>query len=418
MFHRVAAECLREMARLGEDEIPTDAALSILRDLLRQDEVDRSCPECGAGVRPGLDKLHRRACESGHRFETDFVNLPLAEVKDLHWCVIKWAHDNSFDVARLVDVEQRLEGEVRYPHPSGGSVPRRLSGKLDAVFLEETDDQHAIVVDWKDTWGMPPQTEVSFEGYFQQRMYAFLIFRNYPGVEKVTLREFYVRFSEPREASLTREDEPELHSELAALAERFDRAWEERLFPASPGKHCGWCVRPGACPIPDFARSDGRVIDEGRAVDLARQLIVGDQVVKGARAALRAWAENHGPIPVKDAKGRRALGFVETTSTLRPSLDDLERAEREKGGPLNSLEMRQLYRERKQTKFQAHNPKEVDEAEVEEEIRRQLEASIEAAREAQARARDLEAEEPPDNVVELRPIPTQARSSWRTGRER
>jgi hypothetical protein len=403
MFHRFAAEALRVMASVGEDEIPTDAALTILRDLLRQDEVDRACPECGGKVRPGLDKLHRRACENGHRFETEFVNLPLAEVKDLHWCVIKWAHDNSFDIARLVDVEQRLQAEVRYPHPSGGTVPRILSGKLDAVFLDEFDEQMAVIIDWKDTWGMPPQTEVSFEGYFQQRFYAWLVFRNYPAVERVTLREFYVRFSDVREATVSREDEPEIHSELAALVERFDRAWEERLFPASPGKHCGWCARPDVCPIFKETRGDGRVVDDDEAAKLARELIVADQRVKGARAALRAWVEHHGPIAVKDAKGRRALGFVETESTLRPSLDDLERAERNKGGPLNSLELRQLYKTRKQTRFQHHNPPMVDEAEVEEEIRRQLEASIEAARQAQARARELEAEEPPDNVVELEP---------------
>jgi hypothetical protein len=398
MFHRVAAECLREMRRLGEDEVPTDAALSIMRDLLRQGEADRECPECGAGVRPGLDKLHRRTCQRGHRFETELVNLPIDEVKDLHWCVIKWAHDNSFDIRRLVDVEERLEAEVRYDHPSGGTVPRVLTGKLDAVFLEP-ETEGAVVIDWKDTWGMPPQQEVSFGGYFQQRFYAWLLFRNYPAINRVTLREFYVRFSDTREATVTREQEPEIHSELSALAERFDRFWEERTFPATPGKHCGYCIRPGACPIPQFAKGDGRVVDEDRAADLARQMIVGEQVVKGARAALRAYAEVHGPIAVKDAKGKRALGFVESEQTLRPSLEDIQKAEAAKGGPLDSLELRSLYRTRKQTKFQAHTPEDVDEAALEEQIRRQLEESIAAAR----AAREVERGPGPDNVVPLRP---------------
>jgi PD-(D/E)XK nuclease superfamily len=399
MFHRIAAECLREMARLGEESIPVDAALSIMRDLLRQDEVDRECPHCGAGVRPGMDRFHQRVCERGHRFETDFINLPIDEVKDLFWVVIKWANENTFDTARLVDVEHRLKAEVRYPHPMGGTVPRVLTGKLDAAILEESEDG-MVVIDWKDTWGMPPETEVSFEGYFQQRFYAALIFANWPSITRVTLREFYARFSATREATVTRADEPELHSELSALAERFDRAWSERLFPASPGKHCNYCIRPGACPIPEFARGDGRVIDEAVAEDLARQLIVGEQVVKGARAALRAYSEVHGPIPVRDAKGRRALGFVERESTLRPSLEDLEKAERLKGGPLNPAELRELYRKRRETRFTHFTPEDVDEAELEEEVRRQLEASIEAAREARE-AREAAAVEPAGDVVEL-----------------
>ena len=288
---------------------------------------------------------------------------------------------------------------MRYPHPMGGTVPRKLTGKLDATILEESEDG-MVVIDWKDTWGMPPETEVSFEGYFQQRFYAWLIFANYPSITRVTLREFYARFSATREATVTRADEPELHSELSALAERFDRSWTERVFPASPGKHCNYCIRPGACPIPEFARGDGRIIDEAAAEDFARQLIVGEQVVKGARAALRAYSEVHGPIPVRDAKGRRALGFVERESTLRPSLEDLERAERLKGGPLNPAELRELYRTRRETRFTHFTPEDVDEAELEAEVRRQLEASIEAAREAQE-ARQTAAEEPAGDVVEL-----------------
>jgi hypothetical protein len=51
---------------------------------------------------------------------------------------------------------------------------------LDALMLEGTYDEHAIVLDWKDMWKLPPETEVGFGGYFQQRFYAYLIFANYP----------------------------------------------------------------------------------------------------------------------------------------------------------------------------------------------------------------------------------------------
>lgn len=419
MFHSFAAECLRAMALQGEDEIPVDAALSILRDVIRQENADKVCPVCETTeIKPGIDlETGDRECARGHRFETEFVNVPLAMVKDLFWCAIKWANDNSFDHRALVDVEQRLEGEVRYPHPRGGYVARRITGKLDALLAESLNARldHGIVLDWKDTWGMPAETEVSFGGYFQQRTYALLVFQNYPSINRVTLREQYVRFSQVREAVLTREDEPEIMSELAALVERFDRSWDEFLrmpvdtregrkpFRPTPGKHCNWCTRPAACPVPVFAKGEGRIIDEKRAAEVARQLLAGEATVKAARAALRAYADVHGPVAIKDAKGARALGYTTSERVERPSLEQLEQAERNLGRPLTSVEVRKLYRKKVVAKFQAHTPVDVDEAAMEAELVRQLEASIEASRIAKERAGLEDVEFPFENVVPLPP---------------
>jgi hypothetical protein len=419
MFHRFAAEALREMARLNEDEIPVDAALEILRDVLRQDKADRTCPKCQTDdIKPGIElETGMRECGNGHLFETELVNVPLAMVKDLYWIVIKWAHDNSFDIGALADVEQRLQATVAYPHPHGGYVRRVLTGQLDSLLVEGPDLSHAIVLDWKDTWGLPAEhdpgedDDVSFGGYFQQRFYAWLVMANYPSVEKVTLREYYVRFSAPREASLTREELPELERELGALAERFDRLWDEYLrmpeeerskkspFRPTPGKHCNWCIRPAACPIPAFARLDGRIVDEHAAEQFARQVLVAESVLKQGRAALRAYAEVRGPIPIHDAKGARAMGFRESVRVERPSLEDIAAAEQQKGGPLNSVEVRALYKTRRSTRFTSFVPKGVDEGAAEAELQAQLEASIEAAREAQERA-GVEPEKP-DNVVQF-----------------
>jgi len=385
------------MAKAKEDTIPTDAALSILRDMLRQDWCDRRCPRCGTEtILPGIDEqTGDRTCGNGHHFETEFVNIPLAAVKDLYWTVIKWSNDNAFDIQNLVDVEQRLEATVAYPHPNGGTVDRTLSGQLDAVFLLGTAFDHMAILDWKDTWGMPAEhdegedDDLSFKGYFQQRFYAWLVFKNYPSIDKVTTREFYVRFSAPREATLTRTELPELEAEFSALAERYDRVWDEHLsmggeddakhrkpFRPTPGKQCGWCVRPSACPIPAFARGDGRIVDEVEAEQFARQVIVAEDVLKSGRKALRAYADVHGPIAVKDAKGVRVLGFQESIRIERPSLEDLEQRERELGRPLNSVEMRSLYKRRRTTRFGPHTPKQVDEGAAEAVLQAQLEQSI------------------------------------------
>ena len=352
LTHRTLARCLEEMHRQGETKIEVDVARAILHEVLRQEDVDKVCHE------PGCDELARflpltkrpkngkpLLCPKGHRHYSDVVNVPMEQVKDLYWIVTKWAHENAFDVANLIDVERRLEVPISYPNPKGGMVERRLTGQLDALLLDAADPSHGIVLDWKDTWALPPVTEVSFEGYFQQRFYALLVMRNLRNISKLTLREFYVRFSEPREVTIFREDLDSIEQEFSALAERFDRAFETNNWKPTPGKHCNFCPRPAKCPIPVFVRDEGRIIDADHAAKVAAQLLVAEIVVSKSKAALKAYVDVHGPVPVKDSKGTTVWGYEEYERTSRPSKKQLEDAVLE-GKPLDSV-----YRTSKATRF-------------------------------------------------------------------
>src|SRR5690242_11097282 len=74
LTHRVLARALRVMHEQGEGRIETDVILDLLFDELRM----------------GGEEL---------------VNVPMREVKDIRWVVVKFATDNEFDIANLVDVE-------------------------------------------------------------------------------------------------------------------------------------------------------------------------------------------------------------------------------------------------------------------------------------------------------------------------
>lgn len=399
IFHRFAAECFHELVRMNESLVPPDVAEAIMRETIRQDWADRECRFCGSQrIKKGVSRNGLRQClQCKKTFPTEFVNLPMDQVKDLAWVAIKWALSNAFDIANLVDVERRLEAVIHYPdREAGGMVARTLTGQLDALFLDAKDVRHLIVEDWKDTWALPPgdgeegTDTVSDDGYFQQRFYAFLLFANFPKIERVTLREKYVRYSKERKVTIERKQMDEIEAGLAALAERFDRAVEEELWVATPGKHCNVCVRPSDCPIAVFARGDGRIITAERAEKVAASLIVAEKVVKDNRGALRGYADIHGPIPIADAKGRRALGYVETQRIEKPTLEDVQRAELENGGPLSSEQLAALYKVRKGTRFQAFTPKSPEQlaAEDEEEqakLERALIASIEASNDGKAR---------------------------------
>jgi len=376
IFHRVAAKCFREMARMQEGRIPVDAALAILHETLRQHDVDRACPECrSSSIDPVLRAGGLCVClECGCRFPTDLMNLPMREVKDLYMVVKKFAHDNEWDVMNLVAVEQRLSTTVRYEY-EGGWVERRVTGALDALFATERDT-HARVIDFKDTWALPAPTEISFKGYFQQRMYALLVFDYYPSIDRVTLVEFYPRYSEPRTATLHREELEDVRSEITALVERFDRLWAgviegqlrgvDGYMPPTAGKRCSYCARPQSCPIPVGLRNEGRIRDGEEAARVARQLVVGKSVVKQSQAALQAWTDAHGPVPIKDAKGVRQLGYVASKQTRRPDRETMERAlaMQAAGEP---VDLDALYKETLTTRFMEHVPKrgqEDEEAEV------------------------------------------------------
>ena len=320
IMHRTLGKCLSVMYDSDEERIPVGVAEAILEETLRQHDVP-------------LEEMEA---------------IPAEEIADLRWTVRKWASDTRWTVRNLVSVEELLETTIHYPSDYG-PVARRLTGRLDALFAE---GDRGIVPDWKDTWMLPPEQEVSFTGYFQQRFYGLLVLRKYTALNSVTLMEWYLRRSEPRTVTLRREQLPEVEAEMSALAERFDRSVENDSFKPSPGKHCSFCTFPERCPIEPAARGEGAIQSDEQARRVAAQMLVADTVKKKLWSALRAWSNRHGFVPVSDAKGRRrGYGFEERTSTLKPSQEELERELRRAQGDPTRLNFRRLYKRRKSTNF-------------------------------------------------------------------
>ena len=358
LFHRFAGEALRVMHREQEPEIEVSEALTILDEIIRQKDADAWCPYCGSGrIRRGVRKDGKRRClDCRQPFESEMLNLPISHEKDLRWVVVKWAHDNAFDVVNLAGIERRLEATVEYPGREmfSGRVSRTLSGQLDALLIVGDYDEDAIVLDWKDTWAMPPESEI--EGYFQQRWYALLVLENYPSVQRVILRECYVRYSETREASVLRESLDQLRAEFSALAERFDRAFERNVWRPSPGKHCSVCIAPEHCPIFPEARDEGAIETPEDAAQAAAEILVAEVVLKRRRKQLANWTQTRGPVKVRYAKGRREFGHRETVTTLRPKLEEIERLRRELGREPTVEEVGGLFRERVGSRFGDYAP--------------------------------------------------------------
>jgi len=305
MFHRFAAECLKTMQRQDSEEIPEGIALATLEETLMQ-----------YGVPPD-----------------ERVRVPMREVPTLRWVCQKFARDNRFTVRNIVDVEHRLSADLRYHDEDGQGRTRTLSGQLDVLIADPERDDGAIVVDWKSGWSLPPEREeddaLSYHGYFQQRWYGWLVMRNHPSINRVTLREFYPRRSKVRKATIHRSSLDRVEDELRALVYEIDRclaAGKPTLaFPGvepwnpSPGAHCGNCVGNRWCPIEAKARARTAITSEGEARRAVAELQVAEAVRESLRKALRPFVEERGPQPVKWSKGRRVFG-MRTNKSGRPEL--------------------------------------------------------------------------------------------------
>jgi hypothetical protein len=376
IFHRFAARALVQMSEQGEKTIPTDAAIEILEDCLRQADVDKVCVECGGDITERfMDGFPKTRCENGHVHSSEFVNLPMSEVKDLRWVVVKWANESAFDIENLIDVEQRIKADLTYD-VDGDYVQRTLTGQLDAVFLGGDQMDEAIVLDWKDTWALPAPADVGFDGYFQQRFYAWLVFKNYPMIQRVTLREFYVRYSEAREATVWRSDIEDVERELAALVERFDRAFQDDVFPPSPGVHCQFCPRPAACPIFPGVRGEGTITDDKTARRFAAEATVAKAALDQRTKALKAYTSVHtGGVEVSDHKGKRVWGHRPIKRVSRPDKETMQQALRAAGAG-QAVNLDELYREATGTRFEMHTPVEVEDSPDDAKLMSALEASL------------------------------------------
>ncbi len=299
VFHLTAAEILRTLKRQGERQMPVAEALVILDEQLLQRDVP----------------------------EEERVRVPLREIPQLRMAVIKFAADNEFTIDAIVGVEHPLQATVSYPSPDGELIERLVTGRLDVLIAKPPDG--AVVIDWKTGWGVPPahpqgdagsedSTHLSYHGYFQQRLYGWLVMRSYPAIKSVTLREFYVYRSEVREATLTRENLDLVERDVARLVVTLDDALtaglESPLWSPQPGKHCGWCPNPGSCPIPQEARRDGAITSQEQAETFAAEREVAEALKKHRTAALKAWVDLHGPVPVRSAKGRLEVGWVDNAT--------------------------------------------------------------------------------------------------------
>lgn len=297
LFHRWVARAIEEMREQGQTRMPVDHGLSLLLQVLAQRDVP----------------------------DDEVVHLPLSELKWLRICCVKWCEGGPFNASRVMMVEKRLRAAIYVPDGKGGLYERIITGKPDVVVADPPDG--VIVIDWKSGWqppaklgfegeqahgkaGVEKAEKLTDQGYAQQVIYGLLILQNLPAVNRVTLREAYLRAGEYRESTIDRFNLERVTDVLGAVIAQMDAAFEagpesERWLPEA-GPHCATCAAPRMCPLYEW---EGIPTDLEEAVLLAREWIVAGQVRKDRLPLLKGWVEQNGPIPIDHGKGRREVGW-------------------------------------------------------------------------------------------------------------
>ena len=271
LMHSVFGEALRAMRREQEDRISPEDVLAILNEQL---------------VAPGAP------------------HVPARFLRNVRIACIKWAQANRWSAENLVDVERRLSARLYLPHTA---EVVEVTGQPDALLAAPPGG--AIVIDYKLTWAVPPKNSISARGYFQQRVYGYLVLTEHPGLEWCALREQYPLQDEIREATLYRGDLEEVEAELLAGVMGLREAQASGRWEPQPGMHCRYCPRPARCPVDIEQRREGAISNLELARRWANEWVVSD-AVKGRRTkALKGWVGDNGPIVVRADKGEAVLGW-------------------------------------------------------------------------------------------------------------
>lgn len=321
LAHRYAAEVLATMWETGATETPIAEALEILYEVCAQ----RTMRQADGSRVPIPD--------------ADVVYLPMRERRLLRLFAICLVYNPQTkrlrqwnSIHNLWSIEDRLWARISYTAPDGRTVERLITGQPDAVIRDGDDGR--VVLDWKSTPKAPAKApdrkrndagdlygedvtgNVSYEGFFQQRVYGLLVLANEAEISRVTLREVYPLDPDGmqvRTATVYREDLERITRELGIVIELLDRAIGggsgSELWKPTPGRHClAECPRPGKCPIPKEERREGAITGPQMAEEWAAQMVTAQGVYQHRRGALKAYHEQTGhEIPVKDAKRRLVL---------------------------------------------------------------------------------------------------------------
>jgi putative RecB family exonuclease len=199
----------------------------------------------------------------------------------------QWADTHTVPLATLVGIEEWMEAWL-------ANRKYLFRGIIDRL---EIDGTTAIITDWKTDWQLRSQAEV--ERDFQLAVYAWLVSREYPQVDRFVVKLDFVRYNVVRQAELDMGRVAQVEGQILGLIGQVEQAIKSGKFPPKPGHYCAWCGYSQQCPaaknIPDDVRPITSAEDARR---VAEELAVLERQIAVRKEALKAWCNQNGPVKV------------------------------------------------------------------------------------------------------------------------
>ena len=195
-----------------------------------------------------------------------------------------------------------------YDDPPVGS----WRGKIDWAEISEAG---AIrVIDFKNRPAIHPKSELM--SHDQLLGYAWMLGCLYPQARKhhATIGIYYFEYGVTDEVEVTWDDVDAAMRRQRAKVNRLAGLKVLDVKPEPGFGRCQYCDHLSDCPEGLSLLDDktSAPVDKETAVALAKQLFVIDELYSASRAALKRYAEEHGPVAISDDTG---YGFVVKTET-------------------------------------------------------------------------------------------------------
>ena len=236
------------------------------------------------------------------------VGIPLTALDAALEIVERYAMSHAIDLDHLVGTEIWLP----VPPATVQLAGRDVLGRVDELYVSD-DGTEATVVDAKSNYAIWTVDEARAK--LQARVYPYLLFQSFPGLEQVTLVFDFIRWNIERTVVWNRAESMEEGKNLEALIVAMQRPGRR---PAVPGARCSYCSFTAMCPTFKSMKADGTSftpISLDDAVAVAAEITVLEPAIAQRRKALREWTNQRGPVPVH---GLEYGYFEHQTPTIDP----------------------------------------------------------------------------------------------------
>lgn len=172
-----------------------------------------------------------------------------------------------------------------------------LSGGIDLVYI---DSDTAIVEDYKSVRAI--YTDAYMKNSLQAKIYAVLIFANYPEVNTIKFAFNFIRYGyRSKYYEFYRDNLKELNDLVKAEVEALYELLDEKEEPeASPSGYCQLCEVRGICDAYNNAYTlDERLESNDQAKQLYLKYRLAEIKLKEAKELIKSWVEANGPIKLE-----------------------------------------------------------------------------------------------------------------------